>query len=1277
MGRFQLARAGVLNVWQYDEQVFTFEGGRLLLRGANGAGKSKTLEMLLPFVLDGDKARMTASARHHTSLLWLMQEGSSGTGTRTGYLWVEFRRPEGASLTCAVGIRHSASAKTAATWFFTCPEAVPLVEDDGTPLSQPRCREVVAAAGGQVFESPRAYKEHVGRLLFGLDPQRYDDLLRLLYWLRQPQVGEDIEPAKLAQILEVSLPELDDDAVRAVGESLDELAAHGERVEHLERAAVAVTASAEVYTRYAATELSARAAALLEADRERATRSREADAAEKERVRLTAALSDAAAARDEAAQALEQATAQVAALEAGPLARSQAVLLEKQKRADDLRRAAASAGSRATEAASRSDTSAARLEQDTARLNRDRALALDQARAATGALAACELPAPPLPEQAAQAREAVSGAQAALTVVRAAARDAADAVRRRAAADERAGEAERREEHAQGRLAEVAREVAAQEQALAALLGQWWPGAGELAELDTLAARAREHAQPGLAAARAAEADAGARLQAANASLALLHRRREQVLAERDPSPPEPSLARERVEPGSPLWRLVDVQAGVDAAPIEAALEASGLLDAFVRTDGSVLGAGLDTVLPVGEDVSGSTLASVLRPDPDGAVPAQVVAQVLSRVALVDVVDGPDGPAAVGRDGSWRLGPLVGRANKPVAQYVGAAARAAERTRRIAEVDAQTAEQQAGCDAATSDRTAAEQARTELERWLAARPSDRAVRAGWTRRDERETTLTRAADEARSMAALAEAAATAAARAQADLARVASQSGLPKTLDGLDARAAELREADRALERLVQTAAEIARRAVRLEEDAESAADDLASATAARADADEAARAAAAAQAEHAALLDTLGADVRRMQAELDDARGRVRAAKADGARTSGEVERLTGESGGAQARSEAARLRLEEAQPRVERRQRALDGLGQVPGLLPAALGGPAPSEPAVRQWAALNPARPADANAVHAEVRTLAAGPAADTEPRVVGVQDALAVLARDETGAELPLGEVATRLSATVVRERELLTDRERTLFEEHLLGELGDRLRARRQEAFELVASMNALLDGVKTSQGIRVKLDWDLREDAGPDVRDAVALLGRAPGSLTADERSRLRAALSALIEVQRAAEPERGYAEHLARALDYRRWSAFRVRISRPETTGFTTLTRRTPLSQGEQKVVCCLPLFAAAAAHFTSVAGAAPYAPRLVLLDDAFPKIDVATHPLLFGLLVDLDLDFVITSERLWGDCATVPSLAIYEALRSPAERGIAQYRHVWDGTRLTAVGG
>jgi hypothetical protein len=188
---------------------------------------------------------------------------------------------------------------------------------------------------------------------------------------------------------------------------------------------------------------------------------------------------------------------------------------------------------------------------------------------------------------------------------------------------------------------------------------------------------------------------------------------------------------------------------------------------------------------------------------------------------------------------------------------------------------------------------------------------------------------------------------------------------------------------------------------------------------------------------------------------------------------------------------------------------------------------------------------------------------------------------------------------------------------------------------------------------------------------------AVKLLAQPVGALVPEERAQLRDVLHRLIETSRAERPERSYSEHLAAALDYRSWSGFTIRYTRPETPGhWDRLHRRSPLSQGEQKVLCYLPLFAAAAAHFTSLAGAAPHAPRLVLLDDAFPKIDVRTHALLFGLLVQMDLDFVITSERLWGDHPTVPSLAIYEALRDPGQRGIAQFEYRWDGNVLHGMG-
>ena len=52
--RFRPLRAGIRNVWEYDNQEFWLADGWLILRGPNTAGKSKALELLLPFVLDGE-----------------------------------------------------------------------------------------------------------------------------------------------------------------------------------------------------------------------------------------------------------------------------------------------------------------------------------------------------------------------------------------------------------------------------------------------------------------------------------------------------------------------------------------------------------------------------------------------------------------------------------------------------------------------------------------------------------------------------------------------------------------------------------------------------------------------------------------------------------------------------------------------------------------------------------------------------------------------------------------------------------------------------------------------------------------------------------------------------------------------------------------------------------------------------------------------------------------------------------------------------------------------
>lgn len=47
--KWQINRVGLLDFWYYDEEEFDFLDGRMLLRGANGSGKSVTMRALFRF----------------------------------------------------------------------------------------------------------------------------------------------------------------------------------------------------------------------------------------------------------------------------------------------------------------------------------------------------------------------------------------------------------------------------------------------------------------------------------------------------------------------------------------------------------------------------------------------------------------------------------------------------------------------------------------------------------------------------------------------------------------------------------------------------------------------------------------------------------------------------------------------------------------------------------------------------------------------------------------------------------------------------------------------------------------------------------------------------------------------------------------------------------------------------------------------------------------------------------------------------------------------------
>ena len=233
-----------------------------------------------------------------------------------------------------------------------------------------------------------------------------------------------------------------------------------------------------------------------------------------------------------------------------------------------------------------------------------------------------------------------------------------------------------------------------------------------------------------------------------------------------------------------------------------------------------------------------------------------------------------------------------------------------------------------------------------------------------------------------------------------------------------------------------------------------------------------------------------------------------------------------------------------------------------------------------------------------------------------------------------------------------------------------------------EAERLVKHMNGRLGAVATAHRVGVRLRWRRSRELDEATERMVELLAKKPDVRSGDETGELRRALSSRLDDARAEQPELSYRQLIAETLDYRQWHEMAVMVRRGSDE--SRLSRSTPLSEGEKKLVSYLPLFAAVAASYDALAerqaapgDEQPGIARFVLLDDAFAKVSEDNHAALFGLLVDLDLDFIATSERLWGTHATVPELAVTEVIRDATLSTILLEHYEWDGTTLSHEGG
>ncbi|MBX6358400.1 MAG: TIGR02680 family protein, partial [Micromonosporaceae bacterium] len=366
MARFRPTRAGIINLWDYRDEEFLFVEGWLVLRGPNGSGKTKALELLFPYLLDGriEPRRLNPFAGEErtmkSNLLYRGQESAHG------YVWMEFS--DGTRhVTIGIGLRAHRHNDRVTRWHFVTDGRVgvdlSLLDSDDRPLTR---KDLIASLGADsVRDSAEEYRHLVDATLFGLGPDRYEQMLDLVLTLRKPQLAKDLNPVELSRTLQRGLRPVDDHLLVEAARAFDDMEAVARTLEGLVAADTACAAFLTVYATYLRTHARAAADALT-------SRRKDADDRERELAAARAAADAADAAVDSAQQRVRAAEPEPARLRAhldrlksSAAYRSHEQLADVQRHLEDL----AAARQRADDAAADEQRAEARR-----RAERERAL---------------------------------------------------------------------------------------------------------------------------------------------------------------------------------------------------------------------------------------------------------------------------------------------------------------------------------------------------------------------------------------------------------------------------------------------------------------------------------------------------------------------------------------------------------------------------------------------------------------------------------------------------------------------------------------------------------------------------------------------------------------------------------------------------------------------------------------------------------------------------------------------------------------------------------------
>ncbi|WP_335991022.1 TIGR02680 family protein [Glycomyces sp. MUSA5-2] len=1318
MARFAPTRAGIIGLWDYADEEFVFADGWLVWRGPNGSGKTKALESLFPFLFDGNisprRLNPFASIDRTMKSNLLFRGKENGLG----YVWMEFYDGE-RHLTIGIGLRANKFQDAVKRWHFVVEGRVGV--DFGLITTDDRVcnrKELIAQLPeGAVTDQVRDYRDRVNTALFSLDPERYEQMIELILTLRRPQLAKELDPETLSDTLSAGLRPIDEKLIAEAAKSFEDmeevartLASLRSADEQIERFLTLYGTYVRAHAKLAVVAVDARLGAVDDALREEAEAAQQVKDAQRE-------LAEREAGAEFAAEQLSELQGTLEGLKDSDAYRDRLELEDLRKTVDALRDQAETLAGQAADR--QVDAEEAQAEVDGLEEDVERAAA-DVARQDTAVAACAERAGMPWepehdPDRLRQ-RAGASIAQRRSDIreveTAAANSDAADA--RRGRAETETGRATEALDTAVAALGTAHTAVNTEREALEGRVREWARAAAEalgvdlkaeapdwVAEADAETAptlrdlaidRTRSHRKS----VEDRKHHASVELAGVRQAVGKKQAEAEAVRGEHDDAPKPPGW-RDGSRPdraGVPLWQAVRFKEGVDdaeAAAIEAALEAAGLLDAWIGEAADASDSAV-RALPVVQRPAAPVLADYLECEDEAAKAA--VGPVLDSIAVRPTAD-VAAYSAVGVNGQFAHGSLEGRARKSAPEYIGATARQRRREQRLRELDTEIGELNGNADALQGRIGDCDTALSALDRALRSMPSVRDLVKAFNDVASRELVVAeRRGDLDGAQAELNDAvsaqlaavqhlaeAERACALVRSDIERVGNAvsdfkievnnlSAALKSRTGLETRLGTQR--GRA-SRILQSVTEVTSKATEAQEKWKT----------------ENARLQSIQQslgAEAADIFDRIkdtGLKIERAETAVKStAKRHADAVKAEGRaeqKAEGAAEKSRTAIGEARAASFALRPFCEVDLLAIlgctGHRWPAAD---EDPGaaVLPAAI-----AELLDDLRRAVQPVQASENSAKGTTTRVnnalqeiMAQLPATGLDHHVRWDSPFGVITVEVDTDeGRRPIGRYASWLHEQHLEQAQLLTEREQHVLEDALLTSLTGQIHHRVLESKDLVEKMDDAMRTRKTSSGLRLTVSWRLDENLPQAERALYALFDGAPARLST-QMGEIRKYFADKIKQERArSKAETTYRELLADVLDYRKWRKFKFTLLRAGGAR-QELTKKahSGLSGGEQSVALHLPLFAAANAVFGS---AAAHAPRLIGLDEAFAGVDDKGCGELMSLAAEFDLHLVMTGYDLWATYPDVRGSAHYTLGHDEATAVVSSLLMVWNGAEQSEV--